>query len=101
MFAADGELLYVGIAKSFYTRWMQHAGSKPWWPEVQRMTIDWHPTRMEAEDAESAAILAEQPKYNAQQKDKPDVRHKEQEPRGPLPEPTADWTWAVDALLRP
>lgn len=61
----DGDvLLYIGISKTFGHRWHQHAQSKPWWPDVRRQMIDWHPSRDAAEAAEKAAIRTEHPKYN-------------------------------------
>jgi excisionase family DNA binding protein len=64
LFGDDDALLYIGVAKTFGVRWHQHEQSQPWWPEVRRQTIDWHPDREDAEDAERAAIKAERPKYN-------------------------------------
>lgn len=64
MFAADGTLLYIGIARDFGKRWTQHAASKPWWPDVQRQTVDWYPDRPAAEQAEREAIKAERPVHN-------------------------------------
>lgn len=64
LFGDDDVLLYIGVAKTFGVRWHQHTQSQPWWPEVRRQTIDWHPSRAAAEDAERAAIKAERPKYN-------------------------------------
>ena len=60
----SSDLLYVGISNNFGTRWKQHAKTQPWWPEVQRLTVEWYPNREDAEAAEVAAIGAEQPKYN-------------------------------------
>ncbi len=59
VFAADETLLYVGVAKSFARRWSQHAAAKPWWPDVQRQTVDWYPDRDTALAAETAAIRTE------------------------------------------
>jgi predicted GIY-YIG superfamily endonuclease len=64
MYASDGSLLYIGISNNFGRRWLQHEGTKPWWPEMQRQTVDWFPTRAEASREEEAAIAAERPKYN-------------------------------------
>ena len=57
-------LLYIGISKNFGTRWKQHTKVQPWWDEHRRMTVEWRDSRPEAEDAETAAIEAEYPKYN-------------------------------------
>jgi GIY-YIG catalytic domain-containing protein len=59
-----GDLLYVGISKDFGYRWKQHAKAQPWWPEVQRQTVEWHPDRPTAAASEVAAIEAEKPRYN-------------------------------------
>jgi len=66
MFDAAGDLLYIGISKNFGIRWRREAASFPWWPEMQRQTVDWYPSRPEAHAAEIAAIKAEKPKYNIQ-----------------------------------
>jgi predicted GIY-YIG superfamily endonuclease len=68
---AKGTLLYVGITKNFGQRWVNHAKSKPWWPEAQRHTAEWFDTRPEAEAAEKQAIVSEAPKYNIVHKPKP------------------------------
>jgi hypothetical protein len=58
-------LLYVGISNSFGRRWREHAKKQPWWGEMRRLTVDcWYPSRAEAEEAETAAIKADTPKYN-------------------------------------
>jgi len=64
LYAADDALLYVGIAKNFGRRWQQHASAKPWWPDVQRQTVDWYPDREAADQTETAAIAEEKPRYN-------------------------------------
>lgn len=71
MFAADDTLLYIGIAYSFGGRWAREAATAPWYPEVQRQTVDWHPARELAAAAEVAAIKAERPKYNVMHAVKP------------------------------
>lgn len=58
------ELLYVGITASPSQRWRQHAGDKPWWSEVNKVTLDPFPTREAVLKAERAAITAERPRYN-------------------------------------
>ena len=64
LYDADDALLYVGISKSFGSRWEQHAYRQPWWPEVHRQTVEWHPDRECALAAEEAAICSEGPRYN-------------------------------------
>jgi predicted GIY-YIG superfamily endonuclease len=63
-FSADGDLLYIGISRNFGRRWYQHASVKPWWPEAQRMTVDWYPDEESAYAAETEAIAREKPRYN-------------------------------------
>ena len=59
------ELIYIGItAPGIPFRWNGHQAVQPWWDEVRSLTVEWYETRVEAEAAERAAILAEQPKYN-------------------------------------
>lgn len=67
------ELFYIGVAKDILMRWKRHAYQKSWWPQVLKMTVEWHDSREEAERAEEAAIRAEHPKYNV--------------PYSPLPSP--------------
>lgn len=64
LFAADDTLLYVGVAKSFGVRWDQHAKAQPWWPLVDHQTVNWYPSREEAEVTEKQAIRTERPVYN-------------------------------------
>lgn len=63
LFNAEGGLLYVGIG-DLKARLTAHAREKPWWPEVARKTVEWHPSRSEAEIAELLAIRTEHPLYN-------------------------------------
>jgi hypothetical protein len=60
----DDVLIYIGITNSISVRWNGHQAVQPWWDEVRSLTVEWYDTRAEAERAEKAAILAEQPKYN-------------------------------------
>lgn len=57
-------LLYIGITNGPSIRWNAHQQAQPWWDELRSVTVEWFESRDEAEDAERAAILAEQPKYN-------------------------------------
>ena len=63
-FGSDDDLLYVGISKDFGRRWRQHAATKPWWPEVRRLTVVWHPDEESASTAETEAIACEKPRHN-------------------------------------
>ncbi|MDX2697586.1 GIY-YIG nuclease family protein [Streptomyces ipomoeae] len=60
---AVGALLYIGICSEPLKRWYTHAG-KEWWPEVETFRVVWHPSRAEAERAETEAIRAERPRHN-------------------------------------
>jgi predicted GIY-YIG superfamily endonuclease len=57
-------LLYIGISHRVPLRWNQHQVVQPWWDELRSLTVEWYDSREEAEEAESAAIEAEMPKYN-------------------------------------
>jgi hypothetical protein len=63
-FDAEGGLLYIGVSKDFGERWKKHAQTQPWWPEVRHMTTTWYPDEASAYAAETAAILAEKPRWN-------------------------------------
>lgn len=63
-FDAAGELLYIGIAQNFLTRWKQHKIDKHWFPEVATFTVEKHPDRASVETAERDSILSERPRYN-------------------------------------
>lgn len=63
-FGVDDVLLYVGITDHLGTRWHNHSRKKPWWPEVQRQTAEWHPSREAAAAAEIEAIQTEHPRHN-------------------------------------
>lgn len=60
----DNVLLYIGITNSVPFRWNGHQAVQPWWDELRSLTVEWYSTRPQAEEAEKAAIRAEQPKYN-------------------------------------
>jgi prophage regulatory protein len=57
-------LLYVGVCQDFGRRWKQHARTKPWWPEVRHLTVDWYDDEAEALRVEIEAIEQEKPRYN-------------------------------------
>lgn len=63
-FDSSGDLLYVGLTNDTDRRFEQHAALKPWWPEVDRIEVDWFNVRFEAEANESVAIWQERPRYN-------------------------------------
>lgn len=60
-------LLYVGITIDIGARFKKHQAEKSWWAEVEHIGIEHYDTRREALDAESRAILTEQPLYNVAQ----------------------------------
>lgn len=63
-FDKDGELLYVGIAKSLAARTEQHSGKSEWFDEVATTETQYFDSRKEALVAETTAIRAERPKHN-------------------------------------
>ncbi|KSG19089.1 hypothetical protein [Pseudomonas aeruginosa] len=82
-FNAHGELLYVGISKSTFDRYMQHKYGSKWSEEIRSMTIEYFPSRAEAEDAERRAIIAEKPLWNVthNQPEKPQETQKSATPK--------------------
>jgi predicted GIY-YIG superfamily endonuclease len=64
LYAADEALLYVGAAEDLERRWKHHFYTQPWWQEVQRKAVEWHPDRETALAIERAAIKAERPRFN-------------------------------------
>ncbi|MFD4912816.1 GIY-YIG nuclease family protein [Streptomyces virginiae] len=64
LFDADGVLLYIGIASYPEGRWREHAGTKRWWHLVDRKTVDWFDTRVEALAEEARATQEESPQYD-------------------------------------
>lgn len=63
-YAADGELLYVGMTQDLETRWKSHERDKIWWNDVARKEHVWIGTRAEAEALERTAIHTEHPRYD-------------------------------------
>ena len=62
--AADNALLYVGITVNPSSRWHTHRADHAWWPEVAEKVVVWFDSRIEAAQAEAAAIRAEHPLHN-------------------------------------
>lgn len=62
MYGHSGELLYVGMTGQL-RRFDNHA-MKRWFPQVSRITLEWHPTEAAARVSERRAIRAERPRYN-------------------------------------
>jgi len=76
-------LLYIGISNSFGRRWTEHAKRQPWWDEKRRLSVDgWFDSREDAEDAETAAIKAEKPKYNKRHATSASRTRRQDGPRG-------------------
>lgn len=57
-------LLYVGITHDIEQRWTSHARNQPWWLDVSRKTVDWHPNRSVAERLEDEALRRDKPLYD-------------------------------------
>lgn len=63
---ADGHLLYIGCTVNLRRRIHQHLWASPWWRRaVVRVTVEEHPTRAAALDAETRAIVTEHPAHNS------------------------------------
>jgi hypothetical protein len=60
----DDVLLYVGISGRMTGRIYEHQIDKPWWSEVETITLEHFRTRQEAADAEHESIRTETPRYN-------------------------------------
>lgn len=63
-FDATGQLLYVGCAANPSARMGQHVSRSPWATSVTLITVQWHPNKAAALEAETAAIAAESPVFN-------------------------------------
>lgn len=61
---ADGQLLYVGIARNPLGRWSSHADQHGWWPNVASFEVIWYSTRKEAADEERRALREDEPLHN-------------------------------------
>lgn len=66
LLAANGRLLYVGIAGNPDSRWGQHSTNQPWWNNVADRKVEWFPNRAAAAEAEVKAIKEERPLHNKQ-----------------------------------
>jgi predicted GIY-YIG superfamily endonuclease len=66
-FAADDELLYIGISADPEERWKVHKwgpNRMSWIRQVTRRAVEWHESRPAALKAEEEAIRSERPRYN-------------------------------------
>ena len=48
-----------------------HALGQPWALAIASLTLEWHPNKTAARDAESSAIAAEQPEWNVHHRPEP------------------------------
>ncbi|MFE9382347.1 GIY-YIG nuclease family protein [Streptomyces sp. NPDC007025] len=71
---SDDQLLYVGISTKPPQRWVQHAQSKKWWPEVATLCLEWCDSQAEARAVEAHAIRVERPQHNIVHNSKPRSR---------------------------
>lgn len=71
-----GALLYIGITLNPGERWKRHRDDKPWWTEVTNITLEQHPTRQAALEAERLAIVAERPAHNIVHNRTPKAGHR-------------------------
>lgn len=58
------DILYVGISWHPGKRFVQHARTKPWWPEVKSYELKWYADRPTAESTETGLIRKLRPPYN-------------------------------------
>ena len=63
-YSGKGELLYVGISLSVFTRLSGHKSSSAWFDSLSEITVEWYPDRGAAADAEEKAIHTEYPIFN-------------------------------------
>lgn len=63
-FDKDGALLYVGISMTITNRTRAHCFNAPWFRDVRNISVEWHPSRLAAEEAEKLAIRTENPRFN-------------------------------------
>lgn len=63
-YAADGELLYVGVTQNLEIRWRSHERDKIWWIDVARKEYLILETRAAADELERTAIQTEHPRYD-------------------------------------
>jgi predicted GIY-YIG superfamily endonuclease len=72
---ATNALLYIGITNNLTRRIDEHDEDKPWYQHVARVTVEHHPSRGAALDAEKAAIKAEKPRHNVVHNRRPGGTH--------------------------
>ena len=67
-FTEEGDLLYVGISLSVFSRLSAHKKTAEWFEKCSRIDVETFPNRSQAEKAEMKAIKTEFPKFNKQGK---------------------------------
>jgi len=70
-FDAEDKLLYVGVSKSAIVRLGQHEEHAHWYERITKVTIERHPSRAAALEAERIAIHIENPLCNIQRRPPP------------------------------
>lgn len=63
-YAADGQLLYVGISLSAANRLSQHARDSNWFGDIARVEVEHYASRTLAMEVERLAIKNESPLWN-------------------------------------
>lgn len=76
LYDSADQLLYVGIAEHWGTRFNRHHETKPWFAEVANVRLEQFATRDEALRAEADVIRAEHPQHNIVHNGKPNPSHK-------------------------
>lgn len=64
LYDAAAQLLYVGIAEDFDSRFRQHSYNKAWWSDIRHKDVIWFNRRIDALAEEARAIEHEQPIHN-------------------------------------
>ena len=89
---ANGQLLYIGVARVWANRWAHHAERSPFYPATVRLHIDTHPTRTAALTAERDAIQSERPAFNIKHNGTEHPRQTKQSNNNP-PDGCKTWTF--------
>lgn len=63
-FDGDGRLLYIGVSLSGLSRLLGHMSASEWGHAIRAVTLEPHPNRAAALEAEAKAIVAERPLHN-------------------------------------
>ena len=65
LYGTDDSLLYVGVSVDPRRRYLEHASTQPWGPEVARFEVAaWYDERRDALAAEAHAIRSDRPRHN-------------------------------------